>query len=62
MVTLKLWFGMALIVVAAIWIYPPYKLARWGAAIVRRQRNLLEPATQESFDEFVKTVLGGIRS
>lgn len=53
MKSLKLWFGIALVAIGAALCYPGFKIARWGVALVRKERERFDPEAREWFDEFV---------
>lgn len=53
MKSLKLWFGVTLVVIGAALCYPGYKIARWGVALVRKEREGFDPETREWFDGLV---------
>ncbi len=54
MKSLKLWFGITLVGIGAGLCYPGYKIGWWGVALVRRQREHLDPEARESFDGMVR--------
>ncbi|MDE2752651.1 MAG: hypothetical protein OXK77_08640 [Gemmatimonadota bacterium] len=56
MKSLKLWFGITLVGIGAGLCYPGYRIARWGVALVRRQRERLDPEARESLDGMVRKV------
>ncbi|MXW17620.1 MAG: hypothetical protein F4139_16105 [Gemmatimonadetes bacterium] len=56
MKSLKLWFGITLVAIGAGLCYPGYKIGRWGVALVRRQRERLDPEARESFDGVLRTL------
>ena len=56
MKSLKLWFGIMLVGIGVGLCYPGYKIGRWGVALVRRQREHLDPEARESLDGMVRKV------
>ena len=56
MKSLKLWFGITLVAIGAVLCLPGYKSVRWGVALVRQERERLDPEARESFDRMVGRV------